>query len=100
MPDTSIPGYLVLKKIAKGGMASVFLAIQESVGRSIALKVLPKKLCKDKSLTNLFLQEANCGVLNHPNIITIYDAGETESHLYIAMEYLNGGDLKKKIKKG
>ena len=100
MPDTSIPGYLILKKIAKGGMASVFLAIQEAVGRSIALKILPKKLCKDKNLTNLFLQEANCGVLNHPNIITIYDAGESESHLYIAMEYLHGGDLKKKIKKG
>jgi len=81
-------------------MGRFFFAIQEAVGLSIALKILTKKLCKDKSLTNLFLQEANCGVLNHPNIITIYDAGETESHLYIAMEYLNGGDLKKKIKKG
>jgi len=100
MSDSTIPGYLILKKVAKGGMARVFLAIQEAVGRSIALKTLPKKLCTDKSLTKLFLQEANCGVLNHPNIITIYDAGETESHLYIAMEYLHGGDLKQKIKKG
>jgi len=98
MSDTGIPGYIILKKIAKGGMARVFLAIQETVGRTIALKILPKKLCKDTSLTRLFLQEANCGVLNHPNIITIYDAGETDSHLYIAMEYLNGGDLKQKIK--
>ena len=100
MFDTGIPGYLILKKIAKGGMARVFLAIQEAVGRTIALKILPKKLCKDTSLTKLFLQEANCGVLNHPNIITIYDAGETETHLYIAMEYLHGGDLKDKIKNG
>ena len=100
MFDTGIPGYLILKKIAKGGMARVFLAIQEAVGRTIALKILPKKLCKDSSLTKLFLQEANCGVLNHPNIITIYDAGETENHLYIAMEYLHGGDLKQKIKSG
>ena len=100
MSDTGIPGYLILKKVAKGGMARVFLAIQETVGRTIALKILPKELCKDSSLTKLFLQEANCGVLSHPNIITIYDAGETDSHLYIAMEYLNGGDLKQKIKSG
>lgn len=100
MSDSGIPGYIILKKIAKGGMARVFLAIQETVGRSIALKILPKKLCKDANVTRLFIQEANCGVLNHPNIITIYDAGETDSHLYIAMEYLQGGDLKKKIKNG
>lgn len=98
MSDSGIPGYIILKKVAKGGMARVFLAIQETVGRSIALKILPKKLCKDENVTRLFIQEANCGVLNHPNIITIYDAGETDSHLYIAMEYLQGGDLKQKIK--
>lgn len=100
MSDSTIPGYNVLKKIAKGGMASVFIAIQLSVGRTIALKILPKKLCEDPSFTKLFLQEANCGVLNHPNIITIYEAGETDSHLYIAMEFLQGGNLKQKIKAG
>jgi len=100
MSDTGIPGYKILKKIAKGGMARVFVAIQEAVGRTIAIKILPKKLSKDESFTSLFLREANCGVLNHPNIITIYDAGETDSHLYIAMEYLQGGDLKQKIKSG
>ena len=98
MPDSTIPGYKILKNIAKGGMAYVYLAIQETVGRTIAIKILPKSVCKDKNFSRLFLQEANCGVLNHPNIITIYDAGETESHLYIAMEYLQGGDLKQRIK--
>jgi len=98
MPDSTIPGYKILKNIAKGGMARVFLAIQETVGRTIAIKILPKSVCKDKNFSKLFLQEANCGVLNHPNIITIYDAGETDSHLYIAMEYLQGGDLKQRIK--
>jgi len=98
MPDSTIPGYKILKNIAKGGMAHVFLAIQETVGRTIAIKILPKSVCKDKNFSRLFLQEANCGVLNHPNIITIYDAGETESHLYIAMEYLQGGDLKQRLK--
>jgi len=98
MSDSEIPGYKILKKIGKGGMARVFVAIQEAVGRTIALKILPKQLAKDKSFAKLFLREANCGVLNHPNIITIYDAGETDNHLYIAMEYLQGGDLKQKIK--
>jgi len=98
MPESEIPGYLILKKITKGGMARVFVAIQVAVGRTIALKILPKKYCENNSFSRLFLREANCGVLNHPNIITIYDAGETDSHFYIAMEYLQGGDLKKKIK--
>jgi len=100
MSDSEIPGYIILKKIAKGGMARVFVAIQATVGRTIALKILSKKYCEGNSFSSLFLREANCGVLNHPNIITIYDAGETDSHLYIAMEYLQGGDLKKKIKAG
>ncbi len=97
MSDSGIPGYRIIKKIGRGGMATVFIAIQESVGRTVALKILPKKLCKDHSFSTLFLQEANCGVLNHPHIITIYDAGETDSHLYIAMEHLHNGDLKQKI---
>jgi serine/threonine protein kinase len=100
MSESEIPGYIILKKIAKGGMARVFVAIQAAVGRTIALKILSKKYCEGNGFTSLFLREANCGVLNHPNIITIYDAGETDSHLYIAMEYLQGGDLKKKIKAG
>lgn len=98
MSDSAIPGYRILKKVGRGGMATVFIAIQEAVGRTVALKILPKKLCKDPSFSTLFLQEANCGVLNHPNIITIYDAGETGSHLYIAMEYLQNGDLKQRLK--
>ena len=97
MSDSEIPGYRLIKKTGRGGMASVYLAIQETVGRTVALKILPKKVCEDNSFSKLFLQEANCGVLNHPNIITIYDAGETKDHMYIAMEYLHGGDLKQKI---
>jgi len=98
MSDSEIPGYLILKKLAKGGMARVFVAIQVAVGRTIALKILPKSTCEDNSFSRLFLQEANCGVLSHPNIITIFDSGETDNHFYIAMEYLQGGDLKQKIK--
>ncbi len=100
MSESVIPGYRVLKKVGIGGMAHVYIAIQTAVGRTVALKILPRTLCNDSDVSRLFLREANCGVLNHPNIITIYDAGETKEHLYIAMEYMDGGDLKQKIKAG
>ena len=100
MTKSGIPGYKILKSIGKGGTSKVFLAIQMSVGRTIAIKVLSDDFSKDIKFSNQFLKEANCGVLNHPNIITIHDAGEGNGHLYIAMEYLLGGDLKQKMLQG
>jgi len=100
MSNRGIPGYKILKLIGKGGTSKVFLAIQISVGRTIAIKVLAKELSQDADFSRQFLKEANCGVLNHPNIITIHDAGESNGHLYIAMEHLLGGDLKVKMQQG
>ncbi len=100
MANSGIPGYKILKTIGKGGTSKVFLAIQMSVGRTIAIKVLTRELSQDPSFRRQFLKEANCGVLNHPNIITIHDAGESNGHLYIAMEHLLGGDLKLKMQQG
>ncbi len=100
MTNNGIPGYKILKSIGKGGTSNVFLAIQMSVGRTIAIKVLARQFSEDKKFSQRFLKEANCGVLKHPNIITIHDAGESNGHLYIAMEYLLGGDLKQRMLKG
>jgi len=100
MSNSGIPGYKILKSIGKGGTAQVFLAIQISVGRTVAIKVLSSECSQDTNFSYQFLKEANCGVLNHPNIITIHDAGESNGHLYIAMEHLQGGDLKQKMLKG
>ena len=100
MSNSGIPGYKILKSIGKGGTSQVFLAIQMSVGRTIAIKVLSSECSQDTNFSYQFLKEANCGVLNHPNIITIHDAGESNGHLYIAMEHLQGGDLKQKMLKG
>jgi len=100
MSNSGIPGYKILKSIGKGGTSQVFLAIQMSVGRTIAIKVLSSECSQDSNFSYQFLKEANCGVLNHPNIITIHDAGESNGHLYIAMEHLQGGDLKQKMLKG
>jgi len=100
MAKSSIPGYTILKSIGKGGASKVFLAIQLSVGRTVAIKILSKNFSEGSNFSLQFFKEASCGVLSHPNIITIFDAGECNGRLYIAMEYLIDGDLKQKIQQG
>lgn len=98
----AIPGYKVLKKINEGGMATVYLAIQLSVGREVALKIMSPELSADPKYSNLFYKEANIvGTLSHPNIVSIYDVGkDNEGHNYIAMDYLPGASFKERINNG
>ncbi len=94
-----IPGYKIQKEIGKGGMATVFLAIQESLSRPVVLKIL-NQVDTDKSgdMIERFMSEGRIiASLSHPNIITIYDIGIAESSLYISMEYVQGGDLKQRM---
>ena len=94
-----IPGYTIKRQIAEGGMATIYLAIQQSLDRQVALKVL--KHTDNPSFTRRFLEEGRTiAALNHPNIITIYDIGVVDSLHFISMEYIEGGDLSKRIKKG
>lgn len=96
-----IPGYTLIKKINSGGMATVFLATQHSVGRTVALKVMKPSLDKDPEFHQRFQREANIiGQLSHPNIIPIYDIGRHEGLNYISMEFLPGGSLDEKIRQG
>ena len=94
-----IPGYRIDKEIGKGGMAVVYLAVQESLERSVVLKVLDKaQRSTAEDMTQRFLDEGRIvASLNHPNIITIYDIGLSGEDLYISMEYIKGGDLKKRM---
>jgi len=95
-----IPGYFIEKQIGKGGMASVYLATQESLSRPVVLKVLDiSDAEKSQELIERFLSEGRIvASLNHPNIITIHDIGITDDNtLYISMEYIQGGDLKSRI---
>lgn len=81
-------------------MATVYLAIQESLDRPVVLKILDTSLTdKTEDLIQRFLTEGRLvASLNHPNIITIYDIGiANDSHLYISMEYVQGGDLKQRL---
>lgn len=96
-----IPGYTIIKKINAGGMATVFVATQHSVGRTVALKIMKPAFDKDPEFHQRFQREATIiGQLSHPNIIPIYDIGRHEGLNYISMEFLPNGSLDERIKKG
>ncbi len=90
-----IPGYRISRVLGQGGMAAVYLAIQESFEREVALKVLSPSLASDNSFTERFIHEAKIvSRLVHPNIVTVYDVGVVDEHYYLSMEYVPGQDLK------
>lgn len=91
-----IAHYRILKRLGKGGMGEVFLGEDtKQHGRKVALKVLPPELTKDDSRVRRFKQEARAILaLNHPNILTIFEIGETESTFYIATEFIEGETLR------
>ncbi len=96
-----IPGYKILRRINQGGMSTVYLAIQLSVGREVALKVMSPALNADPVFSERFQREANIvGQLSHPNIIAIYDIGRYRNLNYIAMDYLPNGSVHEKIDEG
>jgi predicted Ser/Thr protein kinase len=97
----NIPGYKIERRIGQGGMASVYLAIQESLERPVALKVLDAGFLEDPQFSERFLDEGRIiAALNHRNIITIHDVGVVGTAHYISMEYVEGGDLTKRIAQG
>ena len=98
-PLPEIPGYSGLRLLGVGGMARVYLATQESLGRQVALKVLTGR--DDGSRYQRFLNESRIiASLNHRNVVTIYDVGTVEGRPYISMEYLEGGDLERRLHNG
>ncbi|GAA6152654.1 bifunctional serine/threonine-protein kinase/formylglycine-generating enzyme family protein [Pseudoteredinibacter isoporae] len=96
-----IPGFQITRKISQGGMSSVYLAIQQSIGREVALKVMSPTLAQDPHFSERFQREATIvGQLSHPNIIGIYDIGKYQGLNYIAMDYLAKGSLSQRLRKG
>ncbi|NJR42320.1 MAG: serine/threonine protein kinase [Akkermansiaceae bacterium] len=85
------PGYEIESLIASGGMGAVYCAVQKSLDRTVALKILPSELSRDASFRAGFEAEAKAMArLNHPNLIGVYDFGEVGGMLYIIMEYVPG----------
>ena len=99
-PDTLIDQvfdgrYKVVRKLGTGGMANVYLAEDQELGRRVAIKMLDDRHAQDEQFVERFRREAkNAAGLSHPNIVSIYDRGQAEGTYYIAMEYLEGRTLK------
>jgi len=90
--------YRIMRKLGSGGMADVYLAEDEELGRRVAIKILNDKYAPDEQFVERFRREAkNAAGLSHPNIVSIYDRGEAEGTYYIAMEYLDGRSLKELV---
>jgi eukaryotic-like serine/threonine-protein kinase len=90
--------YRIVRKLGAGGMANVYLAEDQELGRQVAIKILDDRHAADDSFIERFRREAkNAAGLSHPNIVSIYDRGEAEGTYYIAMEYLSGRSLKELI---
>jgi len=90
--------YRIIRKLGAGGMADVYLAEDQELGRRVAIKILNDRHAADDSFIERFRREAkNAAGLSHPNIVSIYDRGEAEGTYYIAMEFLDGRSLKELI---
>jgi serine/threonine protein kinase len=97
---TEVAGYRLEKVVGRGGMSCVYLAEHIRLGRKVALKILASALSEDEGYRERFVRESRrAAELEHPNIIPIYDAGEDDGELYIAMRYVEGADLKAIIKR-
>jgi serine/threonine protein kinase len=98
MVGTTISHYRILEKLGEGGMGVVYKAHDTKLNRTTALKFLPDRVNKDEAAKARFLQEAQAAAaLNHPNICTIYGIEDNEGHLFISMEYIEGGTLREKL---
>ena len=87
--------YRITRKLGAGGMANVYLATDEELGRRVAIKILNERHANDDQFVERFRREAkNAAGLSHPNVVSIYDRGESEGTYYIAMEYIEGRTLK------
>jgi serine/threonine protein kinase len=93
-PDIQIAGYRIEARLGRGGMGDVYRAVQLSLGRRVALKVLAPNLAADDVFRRRFLRESRIAAsIDHPSIIPIYETGEDGGLLYIAMRYVDGMDL-------
>jgi serine/threonine-protein kinase len=91
--------YQVIEPLGEGGMAGVFKAFQPGVMRNVALKVLPRYYANDPEFVGRFRQEAKIlANLQHPHILPVFDYGEADGYTYIAMPFLQNGDLTRLLK--
>src|SRR4030095_16881036 len=96
--NTKLGRYEIRSKIGEGGMGQVYLAQDMQLDRMVALKVISSEIARDQQRLYRFLQEARAASkLKSANVAHIYEIGEIEDHHFIAMEYVEGQSLNKKI---
>jgi serine/threonine protein kinase len=94
-PGTTFGNYRVDSLLGRGGMGVVYLATDESLERPVALKLIAPELVQNEQFRARFLREPKLAAsLDHPNVIPIYEAGEHQGQLYLAMRYVKGTDLR------
>ena len=95
-----IKNYRILKKIATGGMADVLLAIQDSLSRKVAIKIIHRELSENREMILRFKREAELvAKLKHPNIVQIYEDGISEGRYFMVLEFMENGSLDNYIKR-
>jgi serine/threonine protein kinase len=98
---SEVAGFRIESVLGRGGMSVVYVAEQMRLGRKVALKVLTTELAWDEHFRERFVRESRiAATIDHPNIIPIYDAGEADGLLYIAMRFVQGPDLKEILQRG
>jgi len=94
---TQVGTATILRELARGGMAIVFVAYQRTLKRHIALKVLPKQLMTRKTAERFQMEAESAAILSHPNIIPVYEVGETETFLFFSMQLVEGKSVARMI---
>jgi serine/threonine protein kinase len=93
--------YIIDKRIAEGGMGIVYSAIDKQLGREVALKILPEYFSADRGRLQRFHREARAtSLLNHPNIVTVFELGQVDGCEYIVTEFVEGETLRQKMERG
>jgi tRNA A-37 threonylcarbamoyl transferase component Bud32 len=96
---TRIVGYRIESLLGRGGMSVVYRAVDEMLERNVVLKFLASELAEDEHFRDRFLRESRlAAAIEHPNIVPVYDAGDVDGQLYIAMRYVEGTDLKELLR--
>ena len=96
---TELPGHRIVSVIGRGSMAVVYLAEHLRLGRRVALKVLDPEMAEDEAFRERFIRESRIAAgLDHPNVVTVYDAGEADGVLYLSMRYVEGTDLERLLR--
>ncbi len=99
-PGAALAGYLLEERIGRGGMAVVFRAVDERLGRRVALKILSPGYTADNAFRTRFINESKAAAtVEHPHIIPVYGAGEASGYLYIAMRFVPGGDARSELRR-